>query len=134
MSKVELKRIMHVDDDADIREITKLALETIGNYTVSSFESGTEALKAIQAFSPELILLDVSMPIMSGPDVLRALTTMPAAQGIPVVFMTATAQRNAEPSLKELGATGFIEKPFDPVALPDQLAFIWRQHARSQQP
>ncbi len=131
MLPAQLNRVMHVDDEDDIREVTKLALESIGNYTVCSCESGAVALEKLSEFSPEIILLDVMMPEMSGPDVLRALGKMPYGMDAPVVFMTARVQSNDLDALKALGAIDVIQKPFDPLALSDQVGKIWGRHVRS---
>lgn len=131
MLSAQLSRVMHVDDDDDIREVTKLALESIGNYTVCSCESGADALEQFSGFSPEIILLDVMMPEMSGPDVLRALSKMPRGTDAPVVFMTARVQSKDLDALKALGAIEVIQKPFDPLALSEQVAKIWVRHVSS---
>jgi CheY-like chemotaxis protein len=131
MSPAHLKRVMHVDDEDDIREVTNLALDSIGNYTVCSCRSGADALATLFGFLPEIILLDVMMPVMSGPDVLRALRKIPRAADIPVVFMTARVQSRDIEALKALGAIDVIQKPFDPLALSDQVAKIWARHVRS---
>jgi CheY-like chemotaxis protein len=131
MSPTQLKRVMHVDDEDDIREVTNLALDSIGNYTVCSCKSGADALATLAGFSPQMILLDVMMPAMSGPDVLRALRKTPRGANVPVVFMTARVQTKDIDALKALGAIDVIQKPFDPLALSDQVAKIWARHVRS---
>jgi two-component system OmpR family response regulator len=131
MSPAQLKRVMHVDDEGDIREVTNLALDSIGNFTVCSCKSGADALAALAEFSPQVILLDVMMPAMSGPDLLRALRKTPRGADVPVVFMTARVQSKDIDALKALGAIDVIQKPFDPLALSDQVAKIWARHVRS---
>lgn len=129
MAPALLKRVMHVDDEDDIREVTNLALDSIGNFTVCSCKSGVDALKALPVFSPQIILLDVMMPVMSGPDVLRALRGALRGADVPVVFMTARVQAKDIADLKALGAIDVIQKPFDPLTLPGQVAKIWARHA-----
>jgi two-component system, OmpR family, response regulator len=131
MSPAQLKRVMHVDDEDDIREVTNLALDSIGNYTVCSCKSGADALATLAEFSPQMILLDVMMPAMSGPDVLRALRKTALGVDVPIVFMTARVQSKDIDALKALGAIDVIQKPFDPLALSDQVAKIWARHAGS---
>jgi CheY-like chemotaxis protein len=131
MSPAQLKRVMHVDDEDDIREVTKLALDSIGNYTVCSCKSGADALVAFAEFFPQMVLLDVMMPAMSGPDVLRALRKTPRGADVPIVFMTARVQTKDIEALKALGAIDVIQKPFDPLALPGQVEKIWARHVRS---
>ncbi|WP_232305610.1 response regulator [Gilvimarinus polysaccharolyticus] len=66
----ELKRILYVEDDPDIREIAILALEDVGGLTLKACESGERALQEIEGFNPQVILLDVMMPEMDGPSTL----------------------------------------------------------------
>jgi two-component system, OmpR family, response regulator len=131
MSPDQLRRLMHVDDEDDIREVTNLALDSIGNFTVCSCKSGADALATVAGFAPQMILLDVMMPVMSGPDVLRALRKTAPGANVPVVFMTARVQSKDIDALKDLGAIDVIRKPFDPLALSDQVAKIWARHVGS---
>jgi two-component system OmpR family response regulator len=131
MFSAQLNRVMHVDDMCDIGEVTQLALESIGNYTVCSCESGADPLEKLSGFSPEIIPLDVMMPEMSGPDVLLALTKMPRGIGVPVVFYDRQGPIERFGCLKALGAIDVIPKPFDTLALSDQVAKIWGRHVRS---
>lgn len=87
-----LKRIAYVEDEADIRAIAQIALTQIGGYEICLCVSGEEALKRIPAFGPDLILLDVMMPGMDGPETFARLHAMKGMGQIPVVFMTAKAQ------------------------------------------
>lgn len=118
-------KILHVDDEADIRAITKLALESIGGFNVTSCASGTEAIAAVADVAPELIVMDVMMPEMDGPTTFRALQNIPDANQIPVIFMTAKTQKDEIESLMALGAIGVIAKPFDPVQLSKEVERIW---------
>ena len=121
----ELKRILHVDDEADIREIGKLALEAVGGFMVESCASGSEAVQKGPGFAPDLLLLDVMMPGMDGPATLRALREIIILKNVPAVFMTAKAQPSEIAALKDLGAVDVIVKPFDPMSLAQQLSDIW---------
>ena len=125
MADRKLDRILHVDDEPDIREVAKLALEGIGGFTVEACASGEEALEVATRFKPDLILLDVMMPIMDGPSTLRALRDDDETAHIPIAFMTAKVQKLEIAAFKELGAIDVIEKPFDPMTLADQVEAIW---------
>ncbi|MEQ8333088.1 response regulator [Nisaea sp.] len=118
-------KILHVDDEADIRSITKLALESIGRFDVLSCASGEEALASVTVQAPDLIVMDVMMPGMDGPTTYRAFQKDPAAARIPVIFMTAKTQSDEVGMLMELGAIGVIAKPFDPVQLSTEVQRIW---------
>ena len=110
-------RILHVDDEPDIRDIVGISLGLNPDFEVRECASGSEALTAAADWSPKLILLDVMMPKMDGPTTLAQLRNNPKTAGIPVVFMTARAQTREIESFIALGAQGVILKPFDPMTL-----------------
>lgn len=120
-----LSKILYVEDEPDIREIALLALETVGGFEVVVCASGQEALQRGPVFAPDLILLDVMMPGMDGPETLLALRKLPALGRTPVVFMTAKVQPREIAHYKELGALDVIAKPFDPMTLADTVRAIW---------
>jgi two-component system OmpR family response regulator len=122
-----LQRVLYVEDDADIRTIAVLALETVGGLTLRACASGAEALAAAAGFDPHLLLLDVMMPGMDGPTTLQRLREQPGTARTPVVFMTAKVQASEIEHYKALGALGVITKPFDPMALATQVQDLWRQ-------
>ncbi|MDA5094645.1 response regulator [Aliiroseovarius sp. KMU-50] len=121
----QLERILHVDDDDDIRQIAKLTLELIGKFTVEQYASGQEAIDNAQAFAPQLILLDVMMPEMNGEATMTHLRKIPGLEEVPVVFMTAKAEAQYAEKLIRLGAIKVITKPFDPQNLCDQVQDAW---------
>lgn len=125
----ELRRVMCVEDDADIRMILAFSLGNVGGYEVLACSGGNAALAQAPSFQPDLVLLDVMMPDLSGPETLAALRQQPAMQGVPVVFITAKAMPEEVEQLLGCGATGVIVKPFDPVALPQQIRIYW-EHGR----
>lgn len=128
----DLKRIVHVDDDSDIRVITKMTLELVGHYELTQFASGEETLKAVGTVSPQLLLLDVMMPGMSGEELWRRLRETPELKDTPVIFMTAKAEQAFARGLKEEGALEVILKPFEPIELCRQIEAIWQQHKADQ--
>lgn len=114
-------KILHVEDDLDIQEIAKLSLEMIGGFEVLQCASGKQALAEVLDFAPDIFLLDVMMPEMSGDEVLKNLRKLPGLQNTPAIFMTARTQKKEIVDLKSLGAIEVILKPFDPMTLPDQI-------------
>jgi CheY-like chemotaxis protein len=116
-----MTRILYVDDEADIREVAQLALEFEPGFEVRSCASGAEALEVAPGWRPDLILLDVMMPVMDGPAVLARLRQLPETAAVPVVFITARTQQQEVAQLRALGAEGVIAKPFDPMALAGQV-------------
>jgi CheY-like chemotaxis protein len=129
-----LERILYVEDDADIRTITAMALEAVGGFTVIACSSGQEALDAAPGAAADLVLLDVMMPGLDGLATLEALRTNPATASLPVVFMTAKVQAAEIQHYLDIGAIGVISKPFDPMALAEQIGAIWSGYARRSQP
>ena len=122
-----LQSVLYVEDDADIRTIALLALETVGSLQVRACSSGAEAIEAAQAFRPDLLLLDVMMPGMDGPTTLARLRELPLTANAPVVFMTANVQASEVEHYRSLGAVGVITKPFDPMTLAAQVEDLWRR-------
>src|SRR5579859_4610354 len=127
MSKDNLNRILFVEDESDIQAVARLALEAVGGFTVSICGSGSEALREAPIFGPDLILLDVMMPVMDGPSTLKALRELPPTAETPVVFMTAKVQPHERSYYQQLGAIGVIPKPFDPMTLSSTIRSIWQE-------
>ena len=111
-----------VDDEADIREIATLSLETMQGWQVVTAGSGAEALAVVARERPDAVLLDVMMPGQDGPATLAALRAQESTRGVPVVFLTAKAQVREKAELEGLGAAGVLAKPFDPMTLGTELA------------
>ncbi len=122
----ELKNILYVEDEPDIQAVARLALEAVGGFSVTICSSGAEAVKLAPELRPDLILLDVMMPGMDGVNTLRALRDIPETAATPVIFMTAKAQQSEIRDFRELGALDVIAKPFDPMALSDQVRRIYQ--------
>jgi CheY-like chemotaxis protein len=122
----KLERIMMVEDDPDIQTVARMSLEVVGGFTVEVYSGGEEALARVGEYAPDLILLDVMMPDMDGPTVLRHLRENPATAAIPVIFMTAKAQAHEVASYRGMGALGVISKPFDPMTLASTVTEIWQ--------
>lgn len=108
-----LKTILCVDDDSDILELEKIALETFGKFKVILSHSGKDMLQRVEGISPDLILMDMVMPEMDGFSALKELRKNPALDATPVIFMTALAQTQDIEKYKAVGAAGVIIKPFD---------------------
>lgn len=114
-------KLLHVEDDADIREIAKMSLELSGEFEVTQCDCGEAALRCVQDFVPDVMLLDMMMPGMTGRETLEKMRENPALANVPAIFMTARAQANELDELREIGATEVISKPFDPMMLADQI-------------
>ena len=124
----ELIRIIYAEDEPDIQQVAIMALEDIGGFTVQPCNSGQEMLDKAKDFAPDLILLDVMMPNIDGPETLLRLREIPELVHTPAAFMTAKVQPNEIEHFLALGAIGVIPKPFDPMTLADQIRGIWNKH------
>ena len=121
----DLKRILHVDDEEDLRDVVAMTLETLGGYSIESCSSGSEALQRVKSFAPDLILLDVMMPGMDGFTTLKLLRRDPETAGVPVIFMTAKIQPGGDGEYTAAGALAVIAKPFKIQAFCDRIKDIW---------
>lgn len=123
-----LERVMVVEDDPDIRDILELALDTLGGFTLSLHEDARSALGALGHFQPQLVVLDVMLPDMSGPDMLPLLREACASAQPVVVLLTANARAGVRDEYLQLGVQEVMFKPFDPVTLAGLLEGIWLQN------
>lgn len=121
----ELNRILLVDDEPDIQEVARTALEIVGGFTVITAGSGEQALELALSEQFDLVLLDVMMPDMDGPQVLARLKQNAKTRDLPVVFLTAKVQSHEVQEYLRLGAADVLSKPFDPMALPADVRRIW---------
>jgi CheY-like chemotaxis protein len=123
-----LSKILYVEDEPDIQAVAKLALETIGGFTLEVCNNGKEALEKADGFAPDLMLMDVMMPEMDGPSTLKQLQQRDSMINTPAIFMTAKVQPHEVQHLKDCGAIDVIAKPFDPMTLSETLNKIWEKH------
>jgi len=120
-----LKTLLYVDDDADIREIVEMSLSLDGGIHVLTSDGGERALLKMHMEKPDLVVLDVMMPGMDGPTLLKRMRAHPELANIPVIFMTAKVNAHESERLRELSAIGVIAKPFDPMTLGGQVKALW---------
>lgn len=131
MSNKILNQILYVEDEADITEIARIALEDIGGFSVIYCSNGREVLERAKDIQPDLILLDVMMPEMDGPTTLHELRKLEYYKSLPAIFMTAKIQADELAKYKEMGAIDVINKPFDPMTLADTIKTIWKRYYES---
>ena len=103
------KTILIVEDDANIRELLHLYLEQEG-YRIESAQDGAEGLRVFRRVHPDLVLLDLMMPVMDGTQMIRELRTFSKT---PVIVLTAKGEVLDKVTLLELGADDYITKPFE---------------------
>ncbi|MBI5273793.1 MAG: response regulator [Chlamydiales bacterium] len=128
MTLKPLRKILVVDDDPDILIICRYSLEMNPQYVVKSVSSGEQAVKEATEFQPDLILLDILMPIMDGPATVQALRKIPETMKTPIVFFTASVITNRQEQFLKMGVVDIIVKPFDPLILSSQLQVIWERY------
>ncbi len=104
-------RILVVDDEVDVRSLMVIVLEGAG-HEVEEFETGYGVMEKVQAFRPDVIVLDVTMPQIDGLMVLERLKSDPRTAGIPVLMASAQGQKSTMMKAKQLGAFDFMVKPW----------------------
>jgi two-component system OmpR family response regulator len=109
----EQTRILVADDDTDIRDLVTFKLRQAG-YTVQAVDNGTSALAAIEADPPDLAVLDVMMPGLSGIDVLRKIRDAGRTRDVRVILLTARSRDADVDTGFATGADDYIIKPFSP--------------------
>jgi CheY-like chemotaxis protein len=124
-------RVLLVDDESAIRTICRVNLEGEG-LAVTEASEGAEALEEVGRKRPSLVLLDVMMPGVDGWGVAERLAADPETRDIPVVFLTARAAREDRLRAQELGAVGYIVKPFDPLQLAGTVREVLERVARGE--
>jgi CheY-like chemotaxis protein len=123
------KRILIIDDEEDIRDITQLGLEMSAGWQVLTAGSGQEGIALAAAHQPDLILLDVMMPDMDGRATFANLQANPQTEQIPVILVTAKIQASDQESFTNLAIAGVLTKPFRPMNLAEQIRKIlqWQE-------
>ncbi len=118
-----MARIVVADDDADIRDLVVFKLEQSGHHVVPVGD-GSAAVAACREVLPDLAVLDVTMPGMSGLEACRELRADPALAGIPVILLTGRAQEGDIEHGFEVGADDYVVKPFSPRELASRVAAV----------
>lgn len=108
-------RILIVEDHPTMREAMRLVLEGEG-FDIDEASDGDQALAAVEAERPDLVLLDMSIPGISGPDVLAAVKRDPGSSKVRVIVVTATGEEGRAAAMAG-GADHYFTKPFSPIAL-----------------
>ena len=118
------RSVLVVDDDDDVRRLAQMSLARVGGHDVTTVASGQECLDHLKEHRPDAIVLDVMMPGLDGPSTLLAIRDGASTYDIPVVFLTAGVVEADVERLRTLPVSGVLNKPFDPLTLPDDLAAV----------
>ena len=110
-------KVLLADDEADVLNVAKASLEIEDRFELLTVSDGQQALDMCIAEQPDLVLLDLLMPKMSGITVCRELRAAPETKDMKIVILTALAQESDKQSALLAGADDFITKPFSPTQL-----------------
>ena len=129
MTTNELRKILIIEDDEDILLLIKHCFKKTPEIIVKCLKSSEGAMEEALIFHPDLILLDVMLPTVSGIDLFNDFQKCASLSSIPVVFFTAKAQPEEIDSYKKLGVLRVIMKPFDPLSIVDTIKSIWNSYS-----
>ncbi len=129
MNTTKKNRVLIVDDEADILEMLKYNLEKEG-YEVKTAADGKKALNVAKSFLPELILMDIMMPVMDGVEACRQLRTLPEMLNTYIIFLTARTEEYSEVAAFDVGADDYLTKPIKPRALMSRINGLFRREAQ----
>jgi CheY-like chemotaxis protein len=130
-NRPDRRLVLVVDDHAPLRTLCRLSLEPAG-FRVAEAADGREALASIAAERPDVILLDMMMPHVSGWRVAASLLDERGGDDIPIIFITARAGQSDRVRAFELGAHDYLAKPFDPSILPEVIARVLDEIERGE--
>jgi two-component system OmpR family response regulator len=114
-------KVLVAEDDPDIQVILKMVLTRLGKCDVTVTDQGDQVVPLVKTSKPGLILLDVMLPEMSGTEICKQLKSNPETESIPVIFLTARSMPAEAQQALQLGALGYLAKPFDPMTLVGQI-------------
>jgi CheY-like chemotaxis protein len=118
-----MARVLVIDDEQAIGHVIRLLLESQG-HEVFVADDGSRGFALAQRQGPDVVILDVMMPVMDGFAVLEALRQDPRTASLPVVMLSALVSEDIEARCAELGAAAYVRKPFEAEALFDALASV----------
>ncbi len=119
-------RVLVVDDEPDIVELLQYNLVK-DSHEVLTAHSGREALTLVRTHVPDLILLDIMMPLMDGVETCRQIRELPEGRDVYIIFLTARTEEYSEVAAFDVGADDFITKPIKPRALMSRVAAAFRR-------
>jgi len=127
-------KVLYAEDDTVIAELAMMALEEHDLFEIAHCETGREAVDMFTSFEPDILLLDVMMPAMSGPEALKEIRNLPGGLTVNVAFMTAKIQEHERGEYKRLGVAKIISKPFNPLSLSAELLALGERSDAMEQP
>src|SRR5688572_26463632 len=130
MASRQKYKVLVVDDEEAIIELLKYNLEKAG-YEVRTATDGMLAVESAKKFHPDLVLLDIMMPVMDGVEACRRIRQIPEMEKAFVVFLTARAEEYSEVAAFDVGADDYITKPIKPRALMSRISALFRRDSKA---
>jgi DNA-binding response OmpR family regulator len=124
-------RVLVVEDEQDIAGLIKHALERSGDGKVDIVGSGDAALRAVTELAPDLVILDLNLPVLSGTEVCRILRGRPATANIPIIMLTARTSESDRVTGLDLGADDYVTKPFSLRELAARVRAVLRRRQQA---
>jgi len=126
-------RVLIVEDERDIAALIKHTLERSGDAEADIVTSGEAALQAVAARAPDLVILDLNLPVLGGLDVCRILRARPDAKTLPIIMLTARTGENDRVQGLEEGADDYVTKPFSLRELAARVRAVLRRGAPAEE-
>ncbi|MEX2230673.1 MAG: response regulator transcription factor [Cyclobacteriaceae bacterium] len=130
MGNKPMHKVLVVDDEEPILELLKYNLEKAG-YEVKTAADGLKAVEIAKKFLPDLVLLDIMMPVMDGVETCRRIREIPEIQKTFVIFLTARSEEYSEVAAFDVGADDYITKPIKPRALLSRINAYFRRDSKT---
>ncbi len=115
------RKVMIVDDEEDFLRITKINLESTGNYEVLAISNGKEAIEKVPDFKPDVILLDILMPKMDGTEICSILNEDPIGRNIPIITLSALDSDKDKLTMFKRGVVDYLTKPIEKEQLIEKI-------------
>lgn len=119
-------KVLLADDEDDVKTVLKMFLETKGYAVVTAFD-GLDAIDQARAEKPDVILLDIMMPLIDGFEVCKKLKADPETAQIPVIMLSAASHSESVQKGLDAGAVDYMVKPFEPEQLEEMLADVLKR-------
>ena len=127
-----IAKVLVVEDEIDVANLVKHAIERGGDATVEVATSGAGALELVTRSAPDLVVLDLNLPGLDGTEVCRLLRSRPATSTLPIIMLTARTEESDRVLGLDLGADDYITKPFSPRELAARVRAVLRRKATAQ--
>jgi DNA-binding response OmpR family regulator len=127
-----MARVLVVEDEIDVANLVKHAIERGGDATVEVTTSGAGALDLVTRSAPDLVVLDLNLPGLDGTEVCRLIRARPATSTLPIIMLTARTEESDRVLGLDLGADDYITKPFSPRELAARVRAVLRRKSTAQ--